>query len=146
MKLITRDTDYAIRALCFIAGSKDKTLSAGRMVRELKVPRPFLRKILQKLNKTGLLRSRKGSGGGFSLSAQADKILLTDLIRAFQGDLKLNDCYLKKKPCPDRQTCPFKKKIDAIEKYVVARLSSITIGGLIREKKGYKKHGVRSRS
>ncbi|MDD5654912.1 MAG: Rrf2 family transcriptional regulator, partial [Candidatus Omnitrophica bacterium] len=131
---------------CFIAGSKDRIFSADWMVRELKVPRPFLRKILQKLNKTGLLRSRKGSGGGFSLSAQADTILLTDLIRVFQGDLKLNDCYLKKKPCPDRRTCPLKKKIDAIEKYVIARLSSITIGGLIREKKGYKKHGVRSRS
>jgi Rrf2 family protein len=132
MKLITRDTDYAIRALCFIAKRKKEVLSAGQLVQELKIPRPFLRKILQKLNKTGVLKSQKGSGGGFSLAAQADKILLADLIKVFQGTLKLNECYLKKRPCPNRQTCALKRKIDTIERYVSSQLESITVGGLIR--------------
>ena len=132
MKLLTRDTDYAIRALCFIAKRKNEVISAAQLVEELKIPRPFLRKILQKLNKTGVLKSQKGSGGGFSLAARADKILLTDLIKVFQGALKLNECHLKRKPCPDRQTCALKRKIDDIERYVSSQLGSITIGGLIR--------------
>ena len=132
MKLITRDTDYAIRALCFIARRKNEVLTAAQLVEELKIPRSFLRKILQKLNKTGVLRSRKGSGGGFSLAAQADKILLTDLIKVFQGTLKLNECYLKRRPCPNRKVCALKRKIDDIERYVSSQLESITIGGLLR--------------
>jgi Rrf2 family protein len=132
MKLITRDTDYAIRALCFIAGRKNEVVSAAQLVEELKIPRPFLRKILQKLNKTGVLRSQKGSGGGFSLAAAADRILLTDLIKVFQGTLKLNECCLKRKPCPNKQVCALKRKIDEIERYVSSQLGSITIGGLIR--------------
>ena len=51
MKLITRDTDYAIRALCCIAGSGKKELSVRDLTDRLAMQRPFLRKILQKLNK-----------------------------------------------------------------------------------------------
>ena len=56
MKLITRDTDYAIRALCFIARFKKKIVSVSELVKVLKIPRPFLRKILQTLNKKRILK------------------------------------------------------------------------------------------
>ena len=65
MKLITRDTDYALRALCFIAKHKKEIISVDRLAEESKIPRPFLRKILQKLNRAGILKSYKGQGGGF---------------------------------------------------------------------------------
>ncbi|MBU2258562.1 MAG: Rrf2 family transcriptional regulator, partial [Candidatus Omnitrophica bacterium] len=68
MKLITRDTDYALRALCFIAKNKDKVTPAPELVAKLKIPRPFLRKILQSLDKNGLLKSYKGKGGGFVMT------------------------------------------------------------------------------
>ena len=59
MKLITRNTDYAIRALCYIAEQKQEVISADRLVKSLEIPRPFLRKILQTLTKAGLLNSSK---------------------------------------------------------------------------------------
>jgi len=132
MKLITRDTDYAIRALCYIAKAKGQIVSASLLVKDLKIPRPFLRKILQKLNKKGILKSHKGLGGGFTLAARVDNILLADLIKVFQGGVNLNDCLFKKKPCPNRQCCALKKKIDAIQEQVVAQLKSITIGKLLK--------------
>ena len=41
MKLITRDTDYAVRAIAFIAESEKEMVSTDELVKELKIPRPF---------------------------------------------------------------------------------------------------------
>jgi len=135
MKLITRDTDYALRALCFSAKSKAKTVSAAELTRELSIPRPFLRKILQILNRKGILRSLKGRGGGFSLARSAKNIFLTDIMRIFQGKLKLNECFLNKHICPHRPKCPLRKKIIRVESYVLKELSSISIASLCKEVK-----------
>lgn len=132
MKLITRDTDYAVRALCFIAGQKNKVVSVSELVRALNAPRPFLRKILQALNRYKILRSYKGQGGGFELAKTIDKIYLTDLIEIFQGKFKLNVCMFKKNICPNTVSCRLKGKISAIEQYVVIQLKSITIGSLLK--------------
>lgn len=131
MKLITRDTDYALRAVCFIAGKEDELVSVADLVKELKIPRPFLRKILQVLNKKKILKSYKGRGGGFLLGRPAEKIFLIDLIKIFHGPPKLNECLFKKLPCLNRKTCALKKKIDRIEKRVISGLQSITLSSLL---------------
>ncbi|MEK6714958.1 MAG: Rrf2 family transcriptional regulator [Candidatus Omnitrophota bacterium] len=131
MKLINRDTDYAVRALCVIAREGGRLVSVTRLVKGLKIPRPFLRKILQVLNKKGILKSRKGKRGGFRLNFSLEKILLTDLIEAFQGPLRLNECIFKKKICPDRGACVLRMRISAIEEYVVSELKAITLASLV---------------
>ena len=131
MKLITRDTDYAIRALCYIAKHKGKLVSAQELVKHLKIPKPFLRKILQKLNKAKLLKSFKGKGGGFLLPYSPSKIYITTLIEIFQGPLVLSEHIFKKAVCPHVRTCALKKKLDSIEKVVISELKKITIKSLI---------------
>lgn len=131
MKLITRNTDYAMRALCYIAKQGKESVSAAEMVAALKIPRSFLRKILQTLSSEGLLRSVKGQGGGFSLAHSREKILLTDLIRIFQNTIQLNECVFKKKMCPNRSTCLLKREIDGIEQDVLGRLGRISIASLV---------------
>ncbi|MCX5703980.1 MAG: Rrf2 family transcriptional regulator [Candidatus Omnitrophica bacterium] len=135
MKLITRDTDYAIRALGFIAKYKNKIVPASQLVKALKIPRPFLRKLLQRLNREGILKSYKGSGGGFLLARPGNKINIIDLIKIFQGELKLNECLFKKSICPNIKTCVLRKKINNIEKYVISQLKPITIATLLRERR-----------
>jgi DNA-binding IscR family transcriptional regulator len=54
-----------------------------------------------------------------------------ELIRAFQGPIKVNECIFKKELCPNRARCALKKKIDGIEKYVISELGSITIENLV---------------
>ena len=132
MKLITRDTDYSVRALCFIARKKDELVPVTELVKMLGVPRPFLRKILQMLTKTGILKSHKGLGGGFRLARRPGEIFLVDLMKTFQGPMKLNECFLKKSICPKRRYCCLRKKIDKIEKGVLDELETITIEGLIK--------------
>jgi len=131
MKLITRNTDYAMRALCFITQQKRAAVSVTEMVAALRIPRPFLRKIVQVLSGEGILRSVKGQGGGFSLGKRPEDVRLTDLIRIFQGTIQLNECIFKKKVCPRRGTCALKHEIDGIEKEALARLHKVTIASLI---------------
>jgi len=135
MKLITRDTDYAVRALRFIAQQKGKIVSVVQLTQRLRIPRPFLRKILQILHNKGILFSFKGQGGGFKLKRKPNAISLAELITIFQGRLKLNECFLKKTICPSIKTCTLKKKMDRIEKYMISQIKSITIASLIIEKK-----------
>jgi Rrf2 family protein len=132
MKLITRDTDYAFRAICFLSKRKGQIVCVNELVRELKIPRPFLRKILQVLNKKGVLHSSKGQDGGFRLAIAAERIFLLDLIKIFQGRLELNECLFKKSACPRIKTCILRKKIAKIEKYVLGQLRPVSIASLSR--------------
>ena len=133
MKLITRNTDYAVRALCCIAEQEKNIVSTDQMVQNLQMPRSFLRKILQILNKKGLLNSYKGKGGGFTLALPPEKISLIDVMEIFQGPIRLNECKFKKSDCPNTNGCLLKKKIDEIEKEVMAKLKAITIVSLIKK-------------
>jgi Rrf2 family protein len=132
MKLLSRNTDYAVRAVCYIARQKEKVLSVTDLVKALNIPKPFLRKILQKLNRKGILVSYRGSGGGFMLGRPAGRIYLLEVAEVFQGPFSLNECTFKKEICPDRKKCSLKKKIDGIEKHVYSELRSITIGSILK--------------
>jgi Rrf2 family protein len=131
MKLITRDTDYAIRALRYIAKRKDETVSVSTLVQELQIPRPFLRKLLQMLNKKGLLESYKGLGGGFQLKKSPSSIGLVDLVEIFQGPFSLNECAFKKEECPQMDHCRLRKKIGELETYLSAEMQAITLESLL---------------
>jgi len=115
-----------------MAANRDRMVSVTEIVKNLKIPGPFLRKILQILSKKRMIKSYKGIGGGFVLVKAPNQIRLVELISIFQGALNLNECVFKKMLCPNMKKCPLKKKIDKIEKYVVSQLSSITIGQLIK--------------
>ncbi len=132
MKLITRDTDYALRALSFIAEQDEKIVTVSELVKELKIPRPFLRKILQLLNKKGVLKSHRGIGGGFLLTKPADKIFLVDLMEIFQGPLSLNECLFKKIVCPNMNKCALRKRVDKIEEQVALELETVSIASLMK--------------
>ena len=133
MKLITRDTDYAIRALCFIAKEQD-TISVAQLVNRMRMPRSFLRKLLQVLSSKGILVSIKGKGGGFILNRPADKISLFDLIQIFQGPIKLSEHTFKKRKCPLTKTCNLKKEFDKLEKYLIKRLKLINLTSLLKKR------------
>lgn len=133
-KLVTRNTDYAVRALCYMAAQampdkkgKGGVITVTELVKELGMPRPFLRKILQKLNAAKLLISQKGKGGGFRLARPADRIFITEVMEIFQGPFKLNDCMFKRKICPNRKACFLRKRLEAIEEFAVAQLKGVTI-------------------
>jgi Rrf2 family nitric oxide-sensitive transcriptional repressor len=131
MKLITRNTDYGLRAICYIAKQK-KVVTVDELVRVLGVPRPFMRKILQRLSKEGILASYKGQAGGFKLKTLPRNIFVIQVMRIFQGRLELNGCFLKKSICPNKGKCILRKKIQVIENNALAQLGRINIASLVK--------------
>ncbi|MGE4357189.1 MAG: Rrf2 family transcriptional regulator [Candidatus Omnitrophota bacterium] len=133
MSLINRNTDYAIRALIWIAkkDKRSKLFSVSELNRCLKINKPFLRKILQVLVKKRILYSVKGVKGGFRLALSPEKISLLDLIKIFQGKIEFTRCLLNKKVCSCIRSCRLNKRIKKIEKYVAKELDNITIKNLI---------------
>ena len=130
MKLITRNTDYALRAICYLSLHK-RVVTVTELVKKLGVPRPFIRKILQKLTQQKILESFKGLSGGFILNILPEKIFMLDIMRIFQGKVGINGCFLKKDICPNRSKCVLRKKIHKIEDQVIKQLESINIAALI---------------
>lgn len=128
---MNRDTDYAVRALVHIALQGPGAVPVSGMAGEIGVSGPFLRKILQTLNKSRLLKSRKGRGGGFVLVKPPEKLLLSDIMAVFQGPLRAGDCVFKKKLCANHGTCVLRRKLGAIEGLLQAELGRVTLKDLL---------------
>lgn len=133
MKLITRNTDYAIGALLYLARQK-RVVSAKELVKELHIPEAFLRRLLQALGKEGILESYRGKGGGFIFKVPPAQIDIARLMKIFQGNLEIVNCLLKKKICPNRSSCILRSKIKEIERKVIRQLESITLESLLKGK------------
>ena len=131
MKLITRDTDYSIRALVCIARNKDRIISITELVKELGVPRPFLRKILQLLSTSGILKSYRGKNGGFELAIKPENLHLSDLMEIFQGKFVLSECLFKKNICPNQISCKLRAQLDSLEELVENKIKEITLASLL---------------
>jgi len=135
MKVLTKNTDYAIRALLELSFGDDQFISAKEIADKQKIPYEFLRKILNRLLKERVVMSREGGLGGFQLNISPAKIKLTDLIRIFQGEVQLSECMFRKKICPNRRNCVVRQNILQIEKKVVDEFCLITIENLKKQMK-----------
>ncbi|MDP2980758.1 MAG: Rrf2 family transcriptional regulator [Candidatus Omnitrophota bacterium] len=130
MKFVTRDTDYALRALIRIAKLKGGIVTVDEIAAKEKLPKVFLRRILQKLAEKKILSSYKGKAGGFKFLSKPMELRVTDVMKVFQGDIDLTNCLLKGKACPNRGICSLREKIRSINSTVIKELDKITIKSL----------------
>ena len=131
MKLLTKNTDYAIRALLHIARNGEGYISSREISSDEEIPLPYLRRILNKLREEEIIITREGVGGGAKINRDPAEIRISNLIRIFQGDLTLLDCVFRKNICSNVKTCPLRKRIKKIEDTVVKELEGLTIKDLI---------------
>ncbi|MDX6286534.1 MAG: hypothetical protein QOG53_2019 [Frankiales bacterium] len=73
--------DYAVRALVAIAAA-DRPLTADAIARERQVPKTYLTVILAQLRRAGLVNSRRGRTGGYSLTKLPALISVAEVLRA----------------------------------------------------------------
>jgi Rrf2 family nitric oxide-sensitive transcriptional repressor len=102
---ITRETDYAIRCVFYLSGKKEGVTMVDEISKEMKIPNSFLAKILQKLGKASLVKSRRGVKGGFELTRAPQEISLLEVIEAIQGPVAMNICALDEALCGFSSTC-----------------------------------------
>jgi Rrf2 family protein len=133
MKLLTKNTDYAVRALVRLARDPGRYLSATELARREAIPAPFLRRILQPLIRAKYLTAREGAAGGVRLRRRAAAIRLIDVIELFQGTFQISECMFRKRICPNRPTCPVRRRVAAISDRLAAEFAGITIATLARD-------------
>jgi Rrf2 family protein len=92
MRVSTRG-DYACRALLSLALHADE--GAPTSVRDIAertgLPQPYLEQILLALKGAGLVRSKRGVGGGYILARSPAEIRLSDVVSAVDGPIALGD-------------------------------------------------------
>ncbi len=131
MALLKKNTDYAVRALIELAVCDSEYVSSRSIADSQGLPYQFLRSIMQKLIKAGLVESKEGIKGGLRLNKNPKRIKIVDVIRIFQGDIELSNCLFQKKLCNNRSTCVLRKEINRIEALVEKEFGKLTIKGLI---------------
>jgi Rrf2 family transcriptional regulator, cysteine metabolism repressor len=136
MKLITKDTDYAIAALRALAIRDGQMTSAAELARDLGISHSFLRKILRILAGRAIVKSRNGSGGGFVLAKKAGDLSVRDIVEIFQGPIRFNDCLVGSDLCDRADRCVLRSKLKRMESRLVSDLMRITIGSLVEEQTG----------
>jgi Rrf2 family protein len=105
--LFSRSTEYAIRAMTFLAAQGPGKLAGAREISEAEnIPMPFLWKILQMLTKRKLVRSFKGIRGGYELARPADGVRLNEIVSATDGTDFRESCVLGLPECDKGNPCP----------------------------------------
>ncbi len=104
--VITRATEYAVRAVIFLAQQqKDSIVLKKDICRTQEVTPAFLTKIFQPLIKAGIVNSQRGVGGGFLLAKDPSEINMLDILEAEEGKLKLNHCLIDTDFCQRDAYC-----------------------------------------
>ena len=106
MMELTRKGEYAIRGIVYLATRPgDQVCLLSDIAAAVDVPPTFLAKIFQQFSKIGLVKSYRGTGGGFILGRAADKITLLEVVEAVEGPITPNRCVINKGDCPRDATC-----------------------------------------
>jgi Rrf2 family protein len=86
---ISRSTQYGLIALGYIAQHGKKGLVMSEAIsKQYHIPLEYLLKILHQLVRGGVLRSKRGPRGGFSLAQRPEDINFLQIIEAIEGPLR----------------------------------------------------------
>lgn len=122
---ITRQADYAIRAVLYISklGSGQRA-ATSQIAKEQRIPPSFLAKIISQLSIAGLLQTSRGARGGVTLAKSPQEITLLDVVEAIDGPIALNECVHDDGACSFGEECPLRPIWCDAQEDLVTRLKN----------------------
>jgi len=136
--MISMRSKYGLKALGYMARTtgKDSFLIADIAQAE-GIPKKFLEAILLTLKNNGILSSRKGPGGGYSLAKSPAALTIGAIVRSFEGDLAPVQCLSETQhascpECADEDTCGIKLVMADVASAVTAILDSVTLADMLQ--------------
>jgi Rrf2 family iron-sulfur cluster assembly transcriptional regulator len=140
--LFSRSAEYAIRAMTFLALQEAGKLAGAREISQSEsIPMPFLWKILRTLNKRKLVRSFKGIHGGYELAAAAERISLSTILDATDGNELRDSCVVGLPECDNRNPCPLHEQWKGIRASLTRMLDETSLVDLARVKRARRQAG-----
>lgn len=132
MLRITKLSDYAVVVLQRLAEA-DCSGTARAVARLTRIPQPTVQKVLKDLARAGLLASRRGAQGGYSLARAAERISLAEIIEAVEGPIALTECGSDERDaCEFAGACPAEENWIKINQVVRHALGGISLADMAR--------------
>ncbi|MDD4377968.1 MAG: Rrf2 family transcriptional regulator [Eubacteriales bacterium] len=133
---ITLETDYAIR-IVYVLAKNNRRMYAKSIAEETSVTLRFSLKILRKLVAEGIVKSFKGTQGGYEIDRDLDEISLYDIVTAIEGPIHLNRCGAEEFICtrkPDKD-CPFHRVFNDISNVIEVKLKEAKFSKFVKNDK-----------
>lgn len=124
---ITLESDYAVRIVSCLA-KEDRRIDAKNIADLTSVTLRFALKILRKLVANGIVKSYKGTQGGYELAKKPSEITLKDVIETVEGKYVLSRCLSENYDCNRGMSghCQFQCIFNDISATVEKKLESYT--------------------
>jgi Rrf2 family iron-sulfur cluster assembly transcriptional regulator len=135
--MLSSSCRYGIRAVIYIASQPENAglIPIQQISKDLKLPTPFLAKILQELARKKILHSNKGPHGGYSLMKAPGKIRLIEVVKAIDGDEFFRNCVMHSGPCGGKRNhkkyCPLHQDYEKIRQELITLFKKRTISELV---------------
>jgi len=136
--MLTKKSKYALKALSVLAKEYGQgPVLISDMAQREEIPRKFLEIILLELKNAGMLQSRKGKGGGYSLGRAPQNITLGSVIRVLDGPLAPLPCvsrtaYIRCRECRDERTCGIRMVMKDVRDATAQILDSTTLADMLK--------------
>lgn len=133
--MLTKSTEYAIRALIYVQLQNWKEMRPGvaEIAREIEAPTAFTAKILHILTSRRILESMKGRGGGFFFTNNDSDLSLFQVIIVMEGDSLFTRCGFGLKNCSDNNPCPIHDRHVELRTKLLEMAHSETIHSLAQK-------------
>jgi len=130
---ITRQADYALRAMLYLARLEKNTRAAtSKIAEDQQIPPSFLAKIISQLSIAGLIHTSRGARGGVSLARRPEDINLLDVVEAIDGPITLNECTDDPSVCTFGNNCPIHEVWCEVKSELVRKLRQATFDDLLK--------------
>ena len=130
---ITRQADYAVRAVIYLAQRGcSRPIATAEIGRQQHIPLTFLAKIMSQLSAAGIVHTLRGAHGGVSLGRPAAEISLLDVVETIDGPMLLHECVADLSLCPLGQDCAVHTIWCQAQADLVDRLSRTNMAQLVQ--------------
>jgi len=102
---IPRKIEYALRAMIHLADNPHGVVRGAAIARDEHIPKYYLEKVIRDLMRRGLVKARRGPGGGYQLGRDPETISFRDVIEAVEGPISLNLCVEGGNVCNLQPAC-----------------------------------------
>ncbi len=128
--MISQTVEYALRAMVILARHDALLRSSRDIARAIDVPSPYLAKVMQGLVRAGLLRSRRGVNGGFTITKDPAELTVWDVVQAVDPIQRIRRCPLNL-DAHSGQLCPLHRRLDEALEGVETIFQETTLAELV---------------
>ncbi len=133
MKISTKGR-YGLRMMLDLAHNYQNGLvSLKEIAQRQEISEKYLEQIIILLHKSGLIKSMRGSQGGYTLAKSPDEITVGAVLRALEGSLIPVDCVLDDVSCPRADGCATRRLWSKIADAVGDIVDHTTLAELAKE-------------